>query len=177
VDGANPLAELRRQRAEAWQQSRDRGAEAAARAAAAAEPVAVLSYNVWFAHPETFARRMARLAQLADTSAPRPAALALQALHICITTYVHISPRITPRFPSRFAPQELTPNNLSLLRPGLLAAGYRAPFEQPLNQRSHNGQEAYFAALTTRAPLGPLVAPRFVPYASRRVHGMRVASA
>ena len=61
-------------------------------------------------------------------------------------------PRLTPRFPSRFAPQELTPSNLSLLRPGLLAAGYRAPFEQPLNQRSYNGQEAYFAALTTRAP-------------------------
>ena len=86
-------------------------------------------------------------------------------------------PRLTPRFPSRFAPQELTPSNLSLLRPGLLAAGYRAPFEQPLNQRSYNGQEAYFAALTTRAPLGPLVAPRFVPYASRRVHRMRMASA
>ena len=86
-------------------------------------------------------------------------------------------PRLTPRFPSRFAPQELTPSNLSLLRPGLLAAGYRAPFEQPVNERSYNGQEAYFAALTTRAPLGPLVAPRFVPYASRRVHGMRMASA
>ena len=84
-------------------------------------------------------------------------------------------PRLTPRFPSRFAPQELTPSNLSLLRPGLLAAGYRAPFEQPVNERSYNGQEAYFAALTTRAPLGPLVAPRFVPYASRRVHGMRMA--
>jgi hypothetical protein len=53
LDGANPLAELRRQRAEAWQQSRDREAEDreaedAARAAAAAEPLTVLSYNVWF---------------------------------------------------------------------------------------------------------------------------------
>jgi hypothetical protein len=48
VDGANPLAELRRQRAEAWQQSRDREAEDAARAAAATEPLTVLSYNIWF---------------------------------------------------------------------------------------------------------------------------------
>ena len=35
-------------RAEAWQQSRDREAEDAARAVAAAEPLTVLSYNVWF---------------------------------------------------------------------------------------------------------------------------------
>ena len=69
---------------------------------------------------------------------------------------------------SRLAPQELTPSNLRLLRPALLAAGYRAPFEQPHDQRSFNGAEPYFAALMTRAPLGPLVAPRFVPYASRR---------
>ena len=126
---------------------------------------------------------MARLAQLADTSAPRPAALALQALarhaHPCLyiaRCKLRCTARLTPRLPPRFAPQEVTPRNLSLLRPGLLSAGYRAPFEQPVNQRSHNGQEAYYAALTTRAPLGPLVAPRFVPYASRRVHGMRTSA-
>ena len=97
----------------------------------------------------------------------RPAPAALQA---------RLTARLTPRLPPRFAPQEVTPRNLSLLRPGLIAAGYRTPFEQPVNQRSHNGQEAYYAALTTRTPLGPLVAPRFVPYASRRVHGMRTSA-
>ena len=39
------------------------------------------------------------------------------------------------RLPPRFAPQEVTPSNLSLLRPRLIAAGYRPPFEQPVDQR------------------------------------------
>jgi len=64
--------------------------------------------------------------------------------------------------------QELTPSSMATLRPALVAAGYRPPFEQR-ELRPFNGHEHYHVALTTRAPLGPLVEARYREYSATRM--------
>ena len=54
-------------------------------------------------------------------------------------------------------------------RPALAACGYRVPVEQR-EGRPYNGHEPYYVALTTRAPVGVLLEPRYVEY-SRTMMG------
>ena len=114
------------------------------------EPLTLLSYNVWFAYPETFRRRMTALAGIADKSSPRPAVLAMQ---------------------------EVTPSNMGVLRPLLREAGYHEIFEQQ-EGLGHNGQETYYVALAMRAPLGCPIGSRFVEFGSSRMgRGLLLARA
>ena len=55
------------------------------------------------------------------------------------------------------------------LWPALREAGFREPFEQPMETRGFNGEERYGVALSTRPPLGPLLGGRFDPFPHSRM--------
>ncbi|KAL1529951.1 hypothetical protein AB1Y20_000879 [Prymnesium parvum] len=112
-----------------------------------ASSVSVLSFNVWFHHPETFATRMAEVGRLADVGC---------------TGARSLRSATTP--PALLALQELTPSLLAQLQPHLARAGYRPPFVQPWREGGFNGMEHYCVALATRPPLGPLEQPRYCPF-------------
>lgn len=65
--------------------------------------------------------------------------------------------------PAVLCVQELTPSLKALLETELDArsSGYRKLFHQPWAQCGSNGEERYGVGITTRPPLGPLIAPKF----------------
>ena len=170
---AQQLAEIRRQRANAYEASAAAEVKAVAKAAAEPlawpnEPLRLLSYNLWFdpQHAECRMREIARLAhegidgggggggaKSADGAKAKAAAGGAKAA-------VGVALR-----PAAIAVQELTPSLKAALEPRLVSeGGYRPLFHQPWDTCGFNGHEPYGVGLTTRPPLGPLLTKRYHPY-------------
>jgi len=152
--------------------------EAAEAAAAAAsgkakqpEPdVGLLSYNIWFEQEHTFPRRMNAIAAIccaggtsSGTNGGSDGGGANGTGGISGGSSGLASPA-TP--PAVVGLQEVTPDQLELLRPPLARAGYQIEVQAGVGTSL-----PYFVALATRRPVGPLVGVRTVGFACGSMMG------